>query len=55
MRISRRKYPLGTVSKILSARVPVPLLNQLDMLCSETGRSRSDVLNQILQEYFKEK
>lgn len=53
--ITKRKYPVGTISKIVSARMPVPLIKKIDKLCSETGRSKSDIINHILEDYFNKK
>lgn len=50
--ITKRKYPIHTKTIIVSARVPVSLLNKIDKVCSDTGRSRSDVIEQVLSDYF---
>jgi len=52
MSISKRNYPIHTETIVISARVPKSLLNNIDKLCKQTGRSRSDIVTQILTKYF---
>lgn len=49
--ITKRKYPIHTETVVVSARIPVSLLNKIDKICSDTGRSRSDVITQIIGNY----
>lgn len=51
--ISKRKYPFGTITKIVSARIPIYLVEKISKLCRCTGRSKSDVLTQIIDSYFE--
>ena len=52
IKISKRAYPIHTDTVIVSARVPVSLLNKIDKICTDTGRSRSDIVGQILDNYL---
>ena len=52
--ISKRKYPIGTPTHIISARVPLSLINKLNVVCKETGRSKSDIITQILEEFISD-
>lgn len=52
--ITKKTYPAHTKTEVISARVPKPLIKKIDKLCSDTGRTRSDVINQILDFYFSE-
>ena len=54
IKISKRAYPIHTDTLIVSARVPVSLMEKIDRICSETGRSRSDVVGRILDNFFAE-
>lgn len=49
--ITKRKYPIHTKTKVVSARIPEELLKKVDLICKATGRSRSDVITQILGDY----
>lgn len=54
IKISKRAFPIHTDTVIVSARVPKSLIEKIDKLCKRTGRSRSDVVGQILNSYFSE-
>lgn len=51
-KITKRRYPIHSETKVISARVPLSILNKVDHICSVTGRSRSDVISQIIEEYI---
>lgn len=52
IRIPKRTYPIHTDTVIVSTRIPVTLAKQLDAVCAETGRSRSDVIQKILEDFL---
>ncbi len=50
--ITKRKYPIHSSTVIVSARVPKEIADKLNYLCLKTGRSKSDVIIQILDDYL---
>lgn len=47
LRISAKKY-LGN-SAVVSARLPVELIKELDDICKKTGRNRNEIIQMCLE------
>ena len=50
--ITKRRYVRHCRTVVISARMPVELVEQIDTICAETNRTRSDVLGRIVEIYL---
>ena len=50
--ITKKPYPIHTKTKNIAARIPVPLYEKINELSLKTNRTKSDIITQILTEYF---